>query len=338
MGKRKGKSRRGGKQAPWRKILPWAIAGVLLVAGVLFALLYKNEALVRIERAVSIDEQSLLVFGNSGDDTDTTRWSSVGILGPDGVIRHRAHEKGALRFLGMTDEVVWFSHPTRDIHARRLPSLELVPGLAEAIANHGPLSNRHNVAGFTREAIVLVGADNKHYALALDGSISRADELKYALPGAVLRGSADAPGVGEELRQLQQKVGKDPELSHPVVVTDAAGTAPLSLDEPGYLVRSIVFYKGGQSQAVHRFAPDGTLVWSTSVEDMMDAVEADGQHIGLVWVGRLDGRLCAIVQLSEFFSGDESSDDYSTHVQRLVDIDPATGALSNTRPITAEKT
>ena len=175
-------------------------------------------------------------------------------------------------------------------------------------------------------------------ALRLDGSIELAEGTKYALPGASLRGAAEDTAAVQTLQALQKKVADNPDLSHPVVVTDASGTAPLALPEPGFLVRSIVFYKGGQSQAVHRFDPDGKLVWSTSVEDMMDAVEADGQYIGLVWVGHLDGRISAIVQLSEYYVSDESSGDYTSHVQRLVDIDPATGALSNPRTITREKT
>jgi hypothetical protein len=71
---------------------------------------------------------------------------------------------------------------------------------------------------------------------------------------------------------------------------------------------------------------------------MMDAVEGDGQMIGMEWVGTLDGRLTGLVQLSEFHQGESSSDSYSEHTQRLVDIDAATGRISNPRPVVPEET
>jgi hypothetical protein len=70
---------------------------------------------------------------------------------------------------------------------------------------------------------------------------------------------------------------------------------------------------------------------------MMDAVETDGQMISMVWVGMLDGQLSALVQLTEYHPGDSESDAYSEHEQRLVDIDPVTGAVANLRPVVAEE-
>ena len=262
------------------------------------------------------------------------------MLGTDGVIRSITLEEGPLTLLGVTDEVVWLDHRERSIHARRLPSLQLVPGLSEAVANHGALSHGHEMAGFDHDRIFLSGADRKEYALTLDGTIEPAGEYQARYRGVTIRDvpRPDPPPDGETMRRMRTLLKDHPELTKATMVGPGPGAAPLWLsDPPGFLARSFDYHKGGQTQSLHRLTEDGTVVWSISVEAMMDALELEGQLITIVWVGYLGGTLAAVVQLSESDVGESSDDRTSSHTQRLVDIDVAAGAVSNARMITREE-
>jgi hypothetical protein len=79
---------RKGKGAPStaKKALPYVAGAVIVVAALVAGVFWPRDGWVPINDAYALDGRTLLVVGNSGSDVDVRRWSTIGLLGPDGVI------------------------------------------------------------------------------------------------------------------------------------------------------------------------------------------------------------------------------------------------------------
>ncbi|MEM6990113.1 MAG: hypothetical protein AAF721_06440 [Myxococcota bacterium] len=310
--------------------LGMGLAGLLVLAAVIF--LRPGRERIPIDFAFPLDGERLLVAGVSGDDTDTKRWSSIGVLEADGTMRVVVEQDSAIRVLGVAGGALWVDALEPGLHARALPGLDVVAAVSDAVASHRALSTRRQVLGLAEDGVVVSGSDSKRYRVAVDGTISEGKGIAAPVGGMVAQpSSGEAPVVTEARARtmLEQAEG----ITRPRLVMNHGRSGPLTLESPrSVLALSIEPDHGGSVELLHRIADGGSVVWSTSVVDLLDAVPTSSQHAQVVWVGELSGTLTALVQLRDFARSDSDADQGRSD-QFLVTVDPTSGARSDARPV-----
>lgn len=320
-------------KATWKRYLPVGLLAVLLAVGTVIVLRFSTtEAMVPIESVTRLDDRTLLVAGTSGTSADVRRWSSISTMGSDGIRRGRVHERGALRVIGVDRDRVWLDHSERKIHARGLPGLDLDLELASAIAEHPALSHGYQVEGLGDAGLVLASVNGKRFVVDDAGTIAPVDTPSlWSVDGSArpMRAQKGGPTYADA-----RKVIAALPLAQAVAVGDTLAPATFD-DPPGFLVRSFELVVGGTAQSLHRVGIDGTIVWSNTAAQMLDATALGHQTISLAWAGWLGGELTAMVQVSEVHSSD--GDTYAEHSQWLLTLDPRTGAATSKREVTVPK-
>lgn len=315
-----------------RSPLHYALLGVVGVAAAVqlffvaqdcsFAM--RRGATAPIEDVYAVDADTLLVAGNTGQDSDLRRTGHLALLELDGRLHSAVTSDEALDVLGVADDIVWLKSDSLGIHARTLPSLEMIDGINAAIQKHGPLSHRAQPQGFTTTHLRVMGGDSKKYAVSRTGEIEpESPDTKWTRIGA--RASEGEQEVSfKEVRALQA-TAKDAGLNTPTFANKEFEPGIFMFrDPPSVLVTSFDLVVGGQSQSLHRMQTDGTLLWSTTAEMLADAVELEGQWIHIDWVGVRGKSIFALIEISEFHR-DSEGDDWENHVSRLIEVDPKTG-------------
>lgn len=307
----------------WRLPVLLAVAAIAFV--VVVTVLLRREASVPIVSVAQLDDDTLLVLGASGSDTDTRRWSAIATVGADGVLRDRVYEKGVLQLIAVDGSRVWLDHDTRKVHTRTLPGLQLELDLTASITNHPALSHGYQIVGLGDAGLELAAVGGKRFVVTRSGSFI-SPEGDGVPPRGDRVGLAPTPAD-----VMTRKLVAQLDLDQPSIVGDERG--PLRLDDPpGYLVRSFELVVGGGMQSLHRVGTDGEIVWSTTAAQLADAVALPNQAIMLQWVGRLGGELTALVQLSEYHAPTDG-DRYAEHSQWLVTLDPHRGAVTGRHAI-----
>ena len=308
-----------------------AAAGVVVLALVL-AFVWSREDEIAIEGGLRVDEGTVLVWGTTGSDTDTSRTCAIAVLGSDGVLRHLAREDGTLRMIGVVGDLVWLDHSERRLHVRRLPDLALVGGID--VRQHAVLSHGYQVLGFRDDGVVVSGADGKRWVVAADGAIDRESSNLAVQPVGTIASAARIDGVA--WAEAVAVVKRNDTFVNPVVVGTGVSSVPLELAEPrSFLVRTFDLYAGGQTQSLHRVGTDGAIAWSLTVEQLLDAAPLENQVPTIAWVGMLDDELHALVQLAEVHH-DQDYGAYYRYTQRLARIDAASGRVADGRALAIE--
>lgn len=335
------------KDKPKKKpsVVQWILLGSLVPAVFLAAYLFgafDHDEFIPIDEVYVVDDDTLLVAGVSGQDSDVDnrRHSRLALLELDGTMHDVVRQKGPLEVLGVSDSLVWLEDAEHGIHARTLPDLGLIEGIGAAVEEHPVLSNRLQPHAFTDDTLIVTGADNRKYAIARDGSIEKlakdADDAEWT-PKQQRRATGPRSMSFEDYRAFSARVEQRDELTTPAPAPGQRTPGPLRLPDPdSVLMKSFEFVKGGQSQALHRVSLDGKLVWSATAEQLMGAFELEDQGILIEWVGIRGGNVVVLVQLSEYSIGYEG-EDYTQHVQQIVDIDAKTGQVLASHPVTMPK-
>lgn len=317
-----------------RLILTVAVPVALAIGGAaaVFAGVFGSGGGAPIDHVFPVDEDTLLVAGNTGRDIDVNRSGQLALLELDGTLHTVVRSDEAVDVIGVADDIVWLRDRTRGIHARTLPDLGLIEGIGEAVKSHGPLSHRAEPDGFTATHVRLLAGDGKRYVVDRNGTITADDEKTEWTP----RGGREAKGERavsfEEVRALMTKA-EEAGLAKPGLVTDPLEPGAVVIDEPkSVLVKTFDLVVGGHSQGLHRMQLDGTVLWSTTAPKLMDALELEGQLVMMDWVGVRDDTIFVLVELTEY-SSDMDGNDYETNQQQLVEVDPATGAVRATHPV-----
>jgi hypothetical protein len=279
-----------------------------------------------IEQVYAVDEDTLLVAGNTGQDSDIRRTSHLALLELDGRLHSAVTAKEAVEVLGVADDIVWLESDSHGIHARSLPELTMIDGINAAIQQHGPLSHRAEPQGFTATHIRLLGGDFEKYAVSRSGQIEReAEDAEWTrIGGRASEGEREVPF--KEVRALQA-TAKEKGLNTPVFVDKGLEPGIFKFDDPpSVLVTSFDLVVGGHSQSLHRMQTDGTLLWSATAEALTDALELNGQWIHIDWVGVRGETIFVLAEISEF-DRDSEGNDWESHVPRLIEVDPKTGVV-----------
>jgi len=287
-----------------------------------------------IDQVFVLDEDTLVVAGNTGRDTDFHRKGQLALLELDGTLHTVIESDVPVEIIGVADDVVWLRDREQGIHARTLPGLELVPGIGEAVNNHGPLSHRAQAEGFSNTHVLLLAGDAKRYRVDLEGTITLDEgDASWTPRGGRLEQGERAVSF-EEVRALMTRA-EEAGLNAPGVVTDPLEPGTVVLDDPpSVLLTSFDLVVGGRSNGLHRMNVDGTLMWSTTAPALMDALELEGQLVLIDWVGVRDDTVYALLELTEYES-DAEGNDYELNHQQLVEVDPKTGAVRATHPVVA---
>lgn len=317
-----------------RLILTLAVPVALAIGGAaaVFAGAFGSGGGAPIDDVFAVDEDTLLVAGNTGRDIDVRRSGQLALLELDGTLHTVVRSDEAIDVIGVADDIVWLRDRTRGIHARTLPDLELIEGIGEAVKSHGPLSHRAEPDGFTATHVRLVAGDGKRYVVDRDGAIKADDGKTEWTP----RGEREAKGERavsfEQVRALVTKA-EEAGLGTPGLVTDPLEPGAVVIDDPeSVLVKSVDLVVGGRSFGLHRMTLDGTVLWSTTAAELMDALELEGQLVLMDWVGVRDDTIYVLVELTEYGS-DVDGNDYESNHQQLVEVDPATGTVRATHPV-----
>lgn len=279
-----------------------------------------------IEDVFAVDEDTLLVAGNTGQDSDIRRTSHLALLELDGRMHSAITANEAIEVLGVADDIVWLRSDSKGIHARTLPALEMIDGIDAAIQKHGPLSHRAEPQGFNATHLRVMGGDYEKYAVSRTGAIEpESPDTAWTRIGA--RASEGEQEVSfKEVRALQA-TAKDAGLNTPVFANKEFEPGIFMFeDPPSVLVTSFDLVVGGHSQSLHRMHTDGTLLWSTTAEALTDALELEGQWIHIDWVGVRGDSIFALTEISEF-ERDSDGHDWEQHVPRLIEVDPKTGKV-----------
>lgn len=331
-------SKKNSKKRPPNIIFVLLIsAGLMAVSfGVFFAMgAWDHDEHIPIQNVYVVDDDTLLVAGVSGKDSDVDRrrWSRIALLGLDGELRNIQRQRGPLQVIGVTDDLVWLRSHERGYHARTLPDLTLVEGMDATVKNHPVLSNRVQTEGFTEDFLVVRGADGKKYSVTRDGTIEKLPEdVEYQRRETRLPTEPKEEAF-EVVKALQKTIKEAEVLETPSVVTDQRTRGPYRFENPdSVLVKSLEYVKGGRSQELHRVGVDGEVLWSATAAQLMDAFDLDGQTIFFDWVGAQDGKIVALIELSEYSRGYEG-EDYSMHLQKIVEIDPKDGSVVASRDV-----
>ena len=288
-----------------------------------------------IDDVYAVDADTLLVTGNTGQDSDIRRTGHLALLELDGRMHSAVTVDEAIEVLGVADDIVWLESDSLGIHARTLPGLEMIGGINEAIQKHGPLSHRAEVKGFTPTHLRVLGGDSKKYAVSRAGEIAlESPDTEWARVGS--RASEGEQEVSfKEVRALQT-TAKDAGLNTPTFAAKEFEPGIFMFDDPpSVLVTSFDLVVGGHSQSLHRMQTDGTLLWSTTAEMLTDAMELEGQFIHIDWVGVRGDKIFALTEISEFHRSSEG-DDWESHTSRLIEVDPKTGKVLASHAVNAE--
>lgn len=285
-----------------------------------------------IEHVYAVDDDTLLVAGSSGKDSDIRRTSQLALLELDGRLHTVIDSNEAVEVLGVADTVVWLRNESAGVHARRLPDLALVEGINAAIEAHGPLSHRAQPEGFSETHLRLLAGDNQRYLVGLDGSIEPDAPDAGWTPRGRRRTKGDPAVSHREVRALQAQA-KNAGLNTPLPVNNWLEPGVFMFDDPpSVLMTSIDLVVGGHSQSLHRMATDGSLLWSASAETLANALELDGQWIHMDWVGVRDDTIFVLAEVSEFHRDGEGYDSEQHH-PLLIEVDPNTGVVQATRDV-----
>ncbi len=288
-----------------------------------------------IDEVYAVDADTLLVTGNTGKDSDIRRTGHLALLELDGRLHSAINAKEAIDVLGVADDIVWLRSDGHGLHARALPSLAMIEGIDAAIQQHGPLSHRAAPQGFSPTHLKLLAGDNKTYTVTRDGVIEpEASDAEWTRIGArASEGEREVPF--KEVRALQA-TAKEAGLNTPTFADKQLEPGIFMFEDPAsVLVTSFDLVVGGHSQSLHRMKTDGTLMWSTTAETLADALELEGQSILFEWVGVRNDAVFVLAQISEY-QRDSEGDEWATHMQRLLEVDPSTGSVLRSHDVKAD--
>lgn len=303
-----------------------ALVPVVVMAAVWASSGSSSGGFIPIDHVYAIDEDTLLVAGISGDDSDIHRTSRLALLELDGSLDHPIQLRGELEVLGVADDIVWLYHPEHSIHARTLPGLEMISGIGEAVRANPKLSEEPQAVAFNESAVVVRGRDAKKHRIGRDASIALAQQDE-PMTRAGYRHSGEPAISPEEFRELSTRASALGELTNASVQVPKGTPVPALDDPPSVVLVSFEPVAGGKtSQRLSRMSKEGELLWSTPTQELMDVMQLDHQTVLIEWVGGLDGQLWVLLELVD--AGGEGDAHY---VQALARIDPESGEVLESR-------
>lgn len=338
-------------------VVSFALIGLLVLG--LLALHYHQQrtSLPKLlVHAVARSENALLVRDVEGEWRELAFDGKVGDplpLGRRAVI------------LAEAPGILWVESDDVPLAAYRLPSLERIAAVEEAVRAHRVLARGVVPLGRADDGSLFArGEDLRRYRIALDGSITllepnfniprqqritpRFDDMRYGRGQRLgVRELFPIPPDGQgaptgyrdgEGRPSDVRIPR--EFVTPFVVWDYARSVPLVLRNPdSWLVAHSELSGERGNPRLSRLAADGSVRWTLRIEDAIGPTEIPGAEHGLLWVGVRGPEVVLLAQAwrtirSEQIRGSSGRSTYYEAEFRLIRVDAATGeVVGRTKPI-----
>lgn len=291
---------------------------------------------------------SVYTYRSSDDTYDTRRSSGLMITTTTGQVLARETESDDGRrwnIHGISAGVIWLMNDDKDVYARKLSDLSLVPEVEEAIASHPMLSRKHDVVGTFEGGLVLFAADHHVYLLHPDGHLEQRPDLRCRHAEACTskeRGEQFPISTRFEIGRPRQILRSKPEGLRIKVDEDLRLIKPEDLgvvmDHPtSILVERLDFEGRGSSRLLSRVAGEpvgrhdwlaNRILWTKKVRELLDPSLLDGNPgVWVSWARSEGDRVRAIIE-ARWASGRNSK--YAHHI---VELDAETGAPLASYPI-----